>query len=273
MSNSRLFSFACIGICLISLAGMAQAGTITPTIDVRAAISPDPFSADSYFYWNGNALSALRTNSTTYGSPNDPAYYQQVQWFWGYQVIGTDFNSWLGEPNPAYPYDNEFGNMLEFPVAIYGNGLKFTLGDVSFTNTFYGKNESPLQVSSVGWGEARMIGINYGADGAPGGIGANKDIMYSTANPGTSSTTFDVLYFTGFGVQFYVPDESGLADAKAKIANAISPYGIGTYTLSVGGQNYSDTMYLTPEPGTLALAGSGLLLALAALRRRRSRSC
>lgn len=273
MSHSRSLSVTRVGICLIFLAGVAQAGIIPPQIDVRAAISPDPFMSDSYTWWSLNALNALRLNASTYGTTDDPAYYAQISYFLGTQMIGTDFNSWLGDTPPPAGYEDEYGNMLEFPVIIRGNGLRFSLSDVSFTDTFYGKDESPLQLADVGYGY-RLTGVDYGADGLPGGSGLNKDIVYDgMVHPGTASTPVDVIYFTGFGAQFYVADPSQLDDAKNKITVATEPWALGTYTLSKNGQVYAGELLLTPEPGTLALAGSGLLLALAALRRRRSRPC
>jgi len=250
-------------VCFFSLTGVAAAA---PLLYIAPSIGPDPFLSTSFDLYSADALWALQHNLSSFGVVG-PGYYSQLGGFFTpNEVIGTNFYSWLGQAPPPPLYASEYGNMLYYGLVIYGNGTQFTLSDITFNDDFYGNIGPTELLANVAFG-ARLIGINYGPDGVPGG---GDDTIYNgTVAIGTPSTLLDALYFSGFGDQFYVAgqgslaaNQTALADAIAEINNACCAYSTGTYTLTLGGHAFVIEGTLnTPEPGTVALVGLGLALA------------
>jgi hypothetical protein len=154
----------------------------------------------------------------------------------------------MGQASPSGNYANEYGNMLFYGMVVQGNGTAFDLNEISFQDTFYGTNGPVDQLSSVGFGSARLLGITTGAQ-----------VCTSLTCDGT--TPLSALYFSGFGDQFTDFVSGQLAGAITTIQAANAPFSTGTYSLAVNGTTYKGEADLTPEPGTMALAGLGLLLA------------
>lgn len=249
----RLAAFV---VCFFLLTGVAAAA---PLLYIDPSIGPDPFLSTSFDLYSADALWALQHNLSSFGAVG-PGYYSQLSGFFTpNEVIGTNFYSWMGQAPPPPLYATETGNMLYYGLVIYGNGTEFTLSDITFNDDFYGNIGPTELLANVAFG-ARLIGINYGPNGVPGG---GDDIIYNgTVAVGTPSTLLDALYFSGFGDQFYVDDPTKLASDIADISNACCAYSTGTYTLTVGGHTFVIEGTLnTPEPGTVALVGLGLALA------------
>jgi hypothetical protein len=245
--------------CFCLLAGVAAAATLT--ISVFPSIGPSPFGSPSYAAYQASAVNALELGQTTFGTSGTPSYYAQTSTFNGAQIIGTcsvatvsatcppgsGFNSWMGQASPSGNYANEYGNMLFFGMIVQGNGTPFDLNEISFQDTFYNTTTVVEQLSTVGFGSGRLIGIYAGGT--------------CTSLTCDANTPLSSLYFSGFGDQFTDFDSTTFASAITTIQAATAPYSTGVYSLTVNGTTYKGEADLTPEPGTMALAGLGLLLA------------
>ena len=263
------FKMLALVVCLTLMGGVAVAGTLT--VNVYVSIAPDPFgSAATFNSWSANALAALQAGSSTGGTVGQPDYYAQVASFQATDMIGSStYNYWRGQVSPPAPYDTQTGNMLMFPMAVYGNGTQFTMGDVSFTDSFFGTTfppPNPKPLSGVGFG-VRMIGINFGADGV---LGGGDDTIYggTSPTPGGPASLLDALFFSGFGDQFFIPDLAGLQTGIDQIQAASTPYATGTYF--AGAVSGTAGVEMVPEPATLSFGVIGvLLIGLGARRKNR----
>jgi hypothetical protein len=153
----------------------------------------------------------------------------------------------MGQASPSGNYANEYGNMLFFGMVVQGNGTPFDLNDISFQDTFYNTTTVVEQLSTVGFG-SRLIGFTSGG-------------TVCTSSTCDANTALNSLYFSGFGDQFTDFTATQLAGTVTTIQAATAPYSTGVYSLTVNGTTYKGEADLTPEPGTMALAGLGLLLA------------
>jgi hypothetical protein len=253
---------------LTVVVGIAQAGSLT--INVFTAIGPNPIpgaspeSITAAAAWSANALQALESGATAYGTPGTPGYYQQVSSFAATDVIGTNFPYWRGVSDPTGAYTNQNGNMLMYPMAVYGNGTQFTAADVSFVDDFFATGPVTTQLSTVPYGP-RMVGINLSTNTRYGAGGV----------AGTSTTLVDVLFFSGFGDQFGSLTTPGdpmtrteLSAGVGEILAANTPFAPASY--SALGQTGSVDPQMIPEPATLSFGAIGVLV-LGLRARRKSR--
>jgi hypothetical protein len=250
------FRLPVLAVCFFFLAGVAGAGVIQ--MNVYPSIGPDPFnSLGTFTAYSANALYALQNGLSSYGA-SGPTYYSRATSFDGAQVLGTDppLHSWMGQASPSAPYDTQSGNMLMYGLVIQSMGTPFDLNDITFQDTFYG-NPGPVEsLATVGFG-FRLIGFT------------SASTWCTSASPMCTVTTpLTTAYFSGFGDQFdggstVASLNAAIASINADVQAGATPTSTGTYTLAVGGNTYVGAAEIgpVPEPGTIALAGLGLVLA------------
>ncbi len=250
-----------ISVGLLLAAGVAGAA---PVINIFPSIGPDSDAAATFSQYSANALFALEHGLSSYGSAG-ASYYEQASAFSSSDIIssydpdnpGLAYNSWRGQTPPPAGYEGQYGNMLYWGAAIYGNGQRFSLNDVMYTESFFGKT-SFSSLGSLGFADA--VGIYFGADGV---LGGGDDVRYTGAL-GNGSTKLDVLYFSGMGSAFLVNDPSKLAYYLENIRIADYPsvrggYMVGTPTGFYSGSQSMQMSDAVPEPATFGFVGIGLL--------------
>ncbi|HWR51696.1 MAG TPA: PEP-CTERM sorting domain-containing protein [Bryobacteraceae bacterium] len=261
------FSFSNLRIVIgfLLVAGVAGAA---PVINIFPSIGPDIDVAATFSQYSANALFALENGLSSYGSAGTPSYYERASSFESSDVVSTYnyFQSWRGETPPPAGYDGQYGNMLYWGAAIQGNGERFSLNNVIYTESFLGDTYGALLGGSIGFG-TRAIGIYFGADRV---LGGGDDIRY--VGGGTAGTMIDVLYFTGMGAAFLVDDASKLQYYLDNIRIADYPSARGGYLVNTNSGVYSGTQTLAmsdavPEPATFGFVGAGLLAIAYAARR------
>jgi PEP-CTERM motif len=259
MKHSTFHSRSLIVVLFLTgLTVVASAGPLT--VSVFTSIAPDPFlSQPTFLIWSANALTALRQGTTTQGTPGTPAFFSEVSSVTATDLIGTSFPSWLGQANPAAPFNTQTGNILMFPMTVFGTGQLFSMNEITFTDSFFGTPSTRL-LSTVGYG-ARMVGINYGPDRI---AGTADDIVFNGTGltPGTSSNLVNALFFSGFGDQFFVSNPANLPASIAQIAAASTPVASGTTAVQTPTGTFvgSASVQVVPEPATLSLGAIGVLL-------------
>lgn len=107
-------------------------------ITIIPSIAPNSFGGAGWPGYAANALAALETSQVTAGDPWSPSYYSaQTTPVSPGDLIVTGFPSWLGQPAPAEAFGpafaNEYGNRVHFGLVINGNGTKFSLSELTFT--------------------------------------------------------------------------------------------------------------------------------------------
>lgn len=266
MNTYRLLS----GVTALVFAAAASAAPGSGiTVSVTPSLAPNAYGSS---YWGGyvsNAVNALYTGASTYGSPGDPAYYQAVTGPINVKDnIVTGFNSWLGDANPGTDfganYANEYGNRLHFGVKIEGNGTQISISEMGFTAA----SDDP--------GDG--LGFSYG----PGSYTYSSDYMgvihgpggdtFITSGPATQLVDEIVGRGSGNAYAVYSTDPGATNQDKIDIAaSQIAPYNFtGTYYLvdSNGTQIGSGNANVTavPEPASMVILAAG---GLGFLRRRK----
>jgi hypothetical protein len=261
-------------LCLV--AGATVPARADLTIDVTPSVAPNAFGSPSYGAYVQNAVDALATGTSSWGDPNSPSYYQALSkgsTVSADQVLVSGFPSWLGTADPGTAfgpnYANELGNRLLFGLNIQGNGEKFSISQLSFTE----KSSDPANALGFTFGAGSY---NYSNDyvGVIFGTGGNPD-QYITS--GANTQMVDAVFGRGSGNAFAVYMTDPGATMQDKLDNALA--GIpdmtftGTYTLggATGSAFVNVAAAAVPEPSTLLLSGTGAVLGLAYAWRRRRR--
>src|SRR5579875_2475666 len=95
----------------------------------------------SYSGYTTNAQNEVRLGAVPTGYPvASPTQFSSINNFTitpGDMTIDNNFNNWRGSANPTGSFANEYGTMLYFSVAIYGNPGQndISLSQVTFTTT------------------------------------------------------------------------------------------------------------------------------------------
>ncbi len=266
-----------VGIALLAACG-AVASSIT--ITVVPTLAPNMDGSPNWDAWVANSLTALENNESSAGTPGTPSYYQAVTGpVADSQTIVTDFSSWMGQADPAAPYDGEYGNRLTFGLAILGNGTQFSISQLGFDAS----SNDPNDVLGFGgvaddYGpggydySSDYVGVIFGTDGNPN--------TYVTGGPDTQLV--DALFSRGSGNSMPAycagcdqADEQAAIDAAAELIAPVSQF-TGTYYLSnnadesgtfASGSGTFDLV--TPEPAAwLMMLGGGAVVGW--MRRRKA---
>jgi hypothetical protein len=250
-------------------------------MNIHLSTAPQVFGSPNYTPWVNNMLDALKTGSTTFGTPGTPAYYYELPSALpdGLRsaILTTPFNSWLGTspPEPVYgaAFSAELGNRVVFNLHVKGTGgTRFRIGDLGID-----VNASDGDFGGGGFGfefpagsfnySAERHGLDYGPDQAPGG---GDDVLITG---GANTQIVDELFMRGSGTGYVVDSSAPGATNQEKIDNFIATKGgvvwaTATYTLlDTTGGSWSESLAIgLQEPGSLVLLSvAGVLV----LRRRR----
>src|SRR4051794_23069309 len=114
----------------------AAASASSVDISVYPVLAPNAYGSSNYAPWVSNAVQALENGQSSAGDPSSPAYYHQQSSSTYRQAIVTGFSSWLGDIDPATTYGaayaTELGNRIHFSGSIHGNGMQFSISQLSF---------------------------------------------------------------------------------------------------------------------------------------------
>lgn len=268
--------------------GAASAGQIT--ITQFASSAPNAFGSPSWAGYVANAMDSLQhTPGSAEGTAGTPTYYSTLGGtFTAGDAMATSFHSWRGQANPSTPFEGEYGNRIHFGVAITDTGSTFNLADVSFTfhssdvagNFIDGFTCPSGAGGSLCWENnlagtsfsSYRIGINFGTDGV---LGGGNDTIYDTSSSGDDHTPINALFYVGDGNAEWPGGPGDPLTGQAAL-DAMTSY-IDSNIASISNEYCVQRTCTTstlrnvdfvPEPGTIALLGSGLLC-LVAFRRRR----
>lgn len=236
-----------------------------PTLSVFPSLAPNVFGSPSFTPWENNAISALQNGLSSTGSSALPSYYQQIAngalipaW------TATEFNSWKNDANPGSTHGpafaSELGNRLYFNLHITGNGLRFSLSQLSFQATssdagnFLGFS---VTAGSYNYGSG-FLGLDY-VDGIKGN---GNDLLITG---GANTQLIDELFARGSGNAPAVLNSDPGATNQDKINNALQSLPgmftfTGDYTLTVGQSNFNSSAFVVvgvPEPSTIIMTGCG----------------
>jgi hypothetical protein len=261
----------------VAVAGLSFAAPTLTIIPSIGPISGTP-SGDAYAL---NALNALRLNLTTFGAVGPSQYNRFTGVLNPNQVVDTTgaFNSWLGNANPAAPFNNEFGNALYYGIQWIGanSSEQVSLSNFVFVDGYYSDPavSIPYNTPADTYDGTTIIGVQYGTDGL---FGTADDIV---VNSGQANTTpVNALFYRGYNVSFGpfpslpgTPQQQldAYVGSQAAIVAAFGPQTSSAQGNSTSGNASANAVIgLTtsiPEPSTYALIGIGLA-ALAYVRRR-----
>jgi hypothetical protein len=265
-------------------ASQARAGLV---ISVTPSLAPNAYGSPSYANYVNNAVTALETGASSYGTPNTPSYYQAIangSTIDANQVVVTGFSSWLGQADPGTAFGaafaNELGNRLLFGLSIVETSStdKFALADLSFTAT------SSDPGNSLGFSFAQgsynysndYVGVIYGA----GGVSDVAHYTFITSGPNTQLV--NAVFGRGSGNAYDAYSSDPGATNQDKLDNVIasipSETFSGTYTIDgISGSGNVDIASIpgpnaVPEPSSLVSAGIGIATVLGVYRRKRRKA-
>ncbi len=253
-----------------------------PTGTVTPALAPNGWGSPSFGSWADNALAALKTGASSYGTPGTPTYYQVAPTTLSVlDNVVTGFPSWNGRADPGSVFGaafaGELGNRLHFGLDLKGNGTKLAIGLLSFDSL----STDPTNSLGVGFSYAigdynytsQWVGWDYGQDGIRG----TADDVFVTSGPNSQSV--DEIIGRGSGNAWDIYDSDPGLTRQDKINAVGAKFALGnapvdfTGTYSYNGKTVAGaTVHFTPVPDSgsvLALLGLGLTAVAASIRLRR----
>jgi len=97
-------------------------------ITVTPWLAPNKFGSPSFTPAEANAVAAMQQGLSTNGAAGPAQFNAQTTPVTSSQVVVTNFNSWMGDINPAATfgaaYANELGNRMTFGLAVNGTGRR-----------------------------------------------------------------------------------------------------------------------------------------------------
>ncbi|HMS55856.1 MAG TPA: Ig-like domain-containing protein [Fimbriimonadaceae bacterium] len=166
------------------------------TVETFGSPAPNGFGSPSFAGYVTNALNSLENSLGDIGdrTVTPTAYEQETQITWR-DITVASFPLWLGQLNPAAPFDQEYGNRLHFGVRILGNGTLFSLEMLEFDmDSSDPNNDLDFDGDFVGFNySSTRFGINYGPDRVKGG---GDDVTYTSGN---GTTLVDEIVYVGIG--------------------------------------------------------------------------
>lgn len=257
-----------LGLVLLLLSAAAGCAICSPIqISIVPSIAPNSFGGAAWPGYVVNALTAFEACQLTAGDPSLPSYYAaQTTPVEATDLVVTGFPSWLGQADPGdvfgAAFANEYGSRLHFGVVMNGNGAKFSISELTFTET----SNDP----------ANLLGFRF----APGSYNYSTNYVgiidsvngptYITGGPNTQLVDRVVGRGSGNGVAVYCP-ACTVEQERLAILDALPAFDgmtklTGTYSLlDASGEVLASAsswvdLEAVPEPGGMALVLVGLAL-------------
>jgi hypothetical protein len=249
---------------LLAIALVFSSTTFASTLWIFPSIGPSDLSG-SFAGYEANAAAGIQAGylnipgtANPAGISGTPTAYAPAS---GYippsALISTDPGfSWLGEANPLSPYNNEHGNSLFFGLAIESLTSKFIMKDVTFTLTIPGVfTTTQFDLSGVQF-SGHTVGYSCTTP-VPQDLSSPNCTVHNTAGGSDDTTPINFLFTSGI----YISDTNG------SVSDYRGPAISSAYQLT-GASDAISTLQTVPEPGTFALLGLGVALALRFRRKR-----
>ncbi|MEX0924969.1 MAG: PEP-CTERM sorting domain-containing protein [Candidatus Paceibacterota bacterium] len=263
--NQRTALFTALVVALS--ATVASAAT---TMDVYVSLGPHSTS-DSFDQFGENAVTGLQNGGTATGTPGTPEYWNPVtEVTTRQQVRSGDFNSWKAEASPDAPFDNEYGTLPRWSVAIESD-VDFRMWDLEwgFSSSDFNGNYDSLSGSLDGdnftsW----LVGINADGDVFDDGESGDefiRKLYYAGVGIGTSpdsswtGTNQELLNQTVEALNADLGENSTITGEYVQTLDGGFPLA-NTATISVSAAPP------VPEPATLTLIGLGSAVLLSRRR-------
>lgn len=160
-------------------------------------------SSDQFDTFGDNAVLSADNSGSTFGSGVEKA--EAITESDARDFITTpDFTSWRTVANPSGEFGNENGNLLWQYIDIVGDGsTQFSLDSVSWSLDSNDSNDWFDSSGSFSGYSDHLNGIDWGADGSPGG---GDDTVYESGN---ASTSVDRITGLTIGSGLTPPDSGG----------------------------------------------------------------
>lgn len=270
-----------ITVFAISLAA-AMTASAQVTVTTEETMAPNAFGSPNYVTWEANGIYAAENSLSSYGAAG-PAQFNvaPVSLPVAANFVTGGFYSWMGQADPAAPYDNELGNRASFVTVINGNGSLIDLNNVGFTmsssdpgnalgysfppGSFPYSAPALYGVATIGLVFSNGLNIAGGftvVDSGDPGQAVNEIISIGVGNAYASYSYAD-------GGDDPNPSDTDQQVLNYDIAQAPSSYDF-TGTFTYGSASGSATVAFVPEPGTEAFVGMGLMGLLLVVRRRKA---
>jgi hypothetical protein len=257
-----------IAIFAISLAG-AMTASAQVTITVEATMAPNAFGSPSYDAWAANGIYAMENGLTSYGAAGPAQFNVTTSPLPVAANFVTGFPSWMGQADPAAPYNNELGTRASFVAVINGNGSLINMNNFGITMT----SSDAGNALGVSWPNNSISPGDWTYDAGDIGLifsnGINIAGGFTVVNSGDPGQMVNEIISIGAGNAYagYLGDDPAPGATDQDIINydlASVPNGYDfTGTFTYGDASGSATFDFTavPEPTT---AGC-FLLGLSAL--------
>jgi len=261
---------------------LAMSASAQVTITTEATMAPNAFGSPNYVAWEENGIYAAENNLSSYGAAG-PAQFNvaPVSLPVAANFVTGGYNSWMGQADPAAPYDQELGNRASFVTVIKGNGSLINLNNVGFTmsssdpgnalGATYAPGIFPYRAPQLYHGASIGLVFNNGVDLSGG---------FTVVDSGDPAQLVNEIISIGLGNAYDSyshaagGDDPNLSDTDQQVldydtANTPSSYDFaGTFTY--GTASGSATIEFIPEPATVTLVGLGLVGMLFVIRRQKA---
>ena len=267
----------------ISLAA-AMSSSAQVTITTQATMAPNAFGSPSFDTWAANGIYAVENGLTSYGAAGPAQFNVTTSPLPVTANFVTGFPSWMGQADPAAPYNSELGTRASFVSLINGNGSLISISHMGV----FGSGTDPGQALGFDWPENSILPGDWFYDATDIGIIYNNGLNtlggVTIVNSGSGDQQVNEIISIGAGDAFagYSTDlPPGATDQQIIDADLAGMPGYEfTGTFTYGDTNldgsYSSSGSATfdftpvPEPTTMTIIIAGaLLLPLRMLRKNR----